>query len=99
MERILIVLHGPIDVELLRRRCGDATSGVSGPYELAVCHVLDDGKDGLEDSIRVQRALTAALREALGTRAEDVAVFVASDHHGYRSEDCARDWGATLVLA
>lgn len=69
------------------------------PHELAVCHVLDDGRDGLEQSVRAQRVLTAALRIALGARAENVAVFVASDRDGYRIGDCAREWGATSVIA
>lgn len=98
MQRILVVFKGAIDVETLRERIRQELSRVSEPHELAVCHVLENGDDSLLEAIRAQRALTAALRRALGEAAENVAVFVASERDGYRVEDCAREWGATAVV-
>lgn len=99
MQRILVVLRGAIEIETLRRRCTAALAGVTGPHELAVCHVLTEGEDGLGRGVRAQRALTAALRLAVGSAAENIAVFVASERDGYGVDDCARDWGATVVFA
>ena len=99
MQRILVVLRGPIEIDQLRRRWAAALAGVSGPYELAVCLVLGEGDDGLRHAVRAQRDLTAALRVAVGTAAETIAVFVASERDGYGVDDCARDWGATVVVA
>jgi hypothetical protein len=98
MDRVLVVLHGPIDISALRERLANAQRGVAGAHELAVCHVLTTGADGVCSGIRAQRELTAALRQALGAKAETMAVFVASEHGGYSVEDCVRDWGATVVL-
>lgn len=99
MERILVVFRGAIDVDVLRERCTSDVVRNAGDHLLAVCHVLDDGCDGLHHCVQAQRALTAALRIALGVAAENVAVFVASDRDGYRVDDCAREWGATVVVA
>ena len=97
MQRILVILRGPIDVKSVRSRFALDDLNVTVPHAMAVCHVLPDGADGLHDSIRAQREITAALREALGSRAEDLAVLVAYDREGYRVDDCAREWGATIV--
>jgi hypothetical protein len=96
MQRILVVLRGPIDAGTVRRRC---TFDVEGPYEMAVCHVLPQGSDGIRDGLRAQQEITAALRVAMGRRAESVAVLVASEREGDGVDDCAREWGATLVYA
>ena len=94
MQRILVVLRGPIDVGTVRRRCALT---VTGPYEMAVCHVLPAGHDGIRDSLHAQKQITAALRVVLGGRAENVAVLVASDRLGEGVDECAKEWGATLV--
>ena len=60
---------------------------------------LAEGDAGLAAGLRAQRELTTRLRDAVGELAERVAVLVAWDQDGYRVEDCARDWGATEVLA
>jgi hypothetical protein len=96
MQRVLVVLRGPIEVEAVRRRCA---LEIAEPFELAVCHVLPEGRDGFNEGLRAQQEITAALRLVLGRRAETVAVFVASERHGYRVDDCMKDWGATLVYA
>jgi hypothetical protein len=98
MQRILIVLRGPVDIDVLRRRCDADLTDVSTPYELAVCLVLPDGQDGLHQAVRAQRDATAALRVALGPAAEGLAVFVASERGVYGVDDCAREWGATVVI-
>lgn len=94
MERILVVLRGPLDAGRLRQVF---TAAPTEPHELAVCHVLPREEDTLVDSLRAARHVTAALRAALGEGAENVAVFVATDQEGDRVEDCARAWGATSV--
>lgn len=94
MKRILIVLRGTFDPEALRLRCasvGDAAA------EIAVCLVLPTEASSLADALAAQREATRVLRDALGTAAEGVAVFVAAEQHGYRVEDCAAEWGATEV--
>lgn len=98
MVRLLLVTTGPIDAALVRRRWSEGRSNVTEPYEMAICHVLPAG-GGLRETLRAQRAITAALREALGAGAEAVAVLVASDQEGDRVDDYAREWGATVVLA
>jgi hypothetical protein len=100
MQRILVVLRGPIDSEVLERRCAPEVLerlGKGEPYEMAICLVLPDGRDGIHDSIQAQREATAWLRVALGTRAETVAVLVASERQGYDVDACAVEWGATVV--
>jgi hypothetical protein len=100
MQRILVVLRGPIDSEVLERRCAPDVLervGKGEPYEMAICLVLPDGHDGIQDSIRAQREATARLRAALGSRAETVAVLVASERQGYDVDACAAEWGATVV--
>lgn len=98
MRRILIVLQEGLDRETLRMRCTVDGAASAASHEIAVCLVLAREKAGLADVLRAQRDLTRLLREALGDRAEGVAVLVASDSDGYRVEDCAREWGATEVL-
>jgi hypothetical protein len=94
MQRILVVLRGPIDIGAVRRRCA---LDVTGPYEMAVCHVLPAGHDGIRDGLHAQKEITAALRVVLGGRAENVAVLVASERQGEGVDECAKEWGATLV--
>ena len=96
MQRILVVLRGRVDVDVLRRRC---TLDLVGPYEMAICHVLPAGHDGFREGLHAQREITAALRAVMGRRAETVAVLVVSERPGYGVEECARDWGATEVHA
>jgi len=92
MDRLLVVIQRPIDLATLRERCSGA-----GPRDaVAVCVVLP-GTDGIAEVVRAQREVTAALRAAVGARAEAIAVFVASERPGYGVDECARDWGATLV--
>jgi hypothetical protein len=96
MQRILVVFRGPIDAGTVRRRC---TLEVEGPYEMAVCQVLSPGSDSIRDGIRAQQEITAALRVTMADRAESIAVLVASERQGDGVDDCAREWGATLVYA
>jgi hypothetical protein len=91
MDRILVVLRGPIGVQAVRQCCA---IDLAGPYEMAICHVLPEGHDGLGEAVRAQRAITAALRAVLGGAAESVTVLVASEEE---VEACARQWGATVV--
>jgi len=100
MQRILLVLRGPIDAEMLARRCSvEVLDGLrkDEPYEMAICLVLPEGRDGIHDSIQAQREATAVLRVVMGSGAETVAVLVASDRQGYDVDACAREWGATIV--
>lgn len=97
MERILVVLDDLLDVESVAQRC--AAEEVARACEIAVCIVLPVGEDALVDGLRAQKRVTAALRKALGERAEKVPVFVATKRPGYGVEDCARSWGATGVRA
>ena len=94
MQRILVVLRGPVDTDVVRRRC---TLDVAGPYEMAICHVLPAGEDGVRESLQAQREITAALRAVMGRKAETIAVLVVSERPGYGVDECARDWGATVV--
>lgn len=96
MARILVVLRGALDRVELRKRYASVSSDGN---EIAVCLVLPPNAASLADGLEAQRALTRALREDFGEDAEGVTVLVASDHEGYRVEDCAREWGATEVLA
>jgi hypothetical protein len=95
MHRVLVVYRGPIEVGEMRRLC---TLPVDEPLELAICHVLPLGSDAFSDGLRAQKEITAALRVVLGQRAETVAVFVACDGSHDDVDECAREWGATLVL-
>lgn len=100
MQRILVVLRGPVNADVLGRRCSlEALEELHAnePYELAICLVLPEGRDGILDSVQAQREITAALRVVLGSRAETVAVLVASDRKDYDADACAREWGATVV--
>lgn len=90
----MLVLHGPIDVEAIRRRWEAAAADEA---EYAVCYQLPRDNHGFHDMLSAQRTMTAALREACGLRAESMAVFAITDRDGDRVEDCARDWGATEV--
>jgi hypothetical protein len=95
MHRVLVVYRGPIEVGQVRRRC---VLPLDEPVELALCLVLPPGSDGFSDGLRAQKEITAALRAALGQRAETVAVLVACEGSAYDVDDCAREWGATLVV-
>jgi hypothetical protein len=100
MQRILVVVRGPIDSEALGRCCKlEVLERLreNEPYEMAICLVLPEGRDGIHDSIQAQREVTTALRGLMGSRAETVAVLVASDRHGYDADACAHEWGATMV--
>jgi hypothetical protein len=96
MQRILVVLRGAIDVAVVQRRC---CLDVAGPYEMAICYVLPEGRDGIHDGLCAQQGITAALRLVMGPQAETIAVLVASDRPGESPEDCIKEWGATLVYA
>jgi hypothetical protein len=69
------------------------------PGEVAVCYELAPGKDGFHEALNAQQAITLALRQTCGPRAEQVAVFAVSEREGERVEDYAREWGATVVCA
>ena len=100
MQRILVVVRGPIDYEALGRRCKlEVLERLreNEPYEMAICLVLPEGRDGIHDSIQAQREVTTTLRGVMGSRAETVAVLVASDRQGYDADACAHEWGATMV--
>jgi hypothetical protein len=103
MHRVLVVYRGPADVREVRRQCHTyleklrALDGQHGPHELAFCRVLARGSDDVAEGLRAQREITAALRVVLGTRAETVAVLIACEGGQYDVDECARDWGATLV--
>jgi hypothetical protein len=91
MRRILVVLRGPISIQTVRQCCmGDLPRG----SEVAICHVLPKGHDGIGESVRAQREITSALRVVLGDDAESFIVLVASEGE---VEECARQWGATVV--
>lgn len=94
MDRILVVISGSADRNSLRQRCEGFLTGTA---EIAFCRVLPAGAAGLEQALRAQQELTVILREILGESAEKVAVFTAHDSDGYTVDDCARDWGATIV--
>jgi hypothetical protein len=104
MHRVMLVYRGAVDVREVRRRCVDylerlhRLEGPHEPHDLAICRLLARGSDEVVDGLRAQREITAALRAVLGTRAETVAVLIACDG-AYEIDDCARDWGATLVVA
>jgi hypothetical protein len=104
MHRVLVVYRGPVDVREVRRRCHSllekllALDSQHDAHELAFCRVLARGSDEVADGLRAQREITAVLRVVLGTRAETVAVLIACEGGHYDVDDCARDWGATLVV-
>ncbi len=87
-----MLLRGAIDVEGVRGRC---TILMDQPGELAICRILPEGHDGLAESVLAQREVTAVLRRALGEDAERVAIFVSLERD---VDECARQWGATVVL-
>ena len=96
VRRVLLVIRGVIDPAALARCLADvATEGA----ELALCYELPPGGDGLRDGLAAQQALTAALRQIRGARAEGIPVFAASARDGERLEDYASAWGATDVKA
>lgn len=96
MRRIMLVLRGSIDSELVRQRWQEVSSGAA---ELAVCYELPTDHNGFRDALEAQRAVTGALRRACGQQAESIAIFAVTDRDGERVDDYARAWGATEVLA
>lgn len=96
MRRVLLVVRGPIDPEMFRRRY-EVISSAQGA--IAVCYELPAGHDGFHDALSAQREVTEALRQACGPSAEDIAIFAVSERNGDRVEDYAREWGATEVCA
>jgi hypothetical protein len=95
VERILLVVRGPHDAASVRRQCEELSADL---YEVAVCLELAEATVALVEAVHAQRAMTAALREALGSRAENIAVLVACQREGEAVKDCARDWGANRCL-
>jgi hypothetical protein len=91
-----MVLRGPIDSDILRKRWEVASAGGA---ELALCYELAPGHDGCDEALLAQRAVTEALRRACGADAEKIAIFAVSDRDGERVEDYATAWGATIVSA
>jgi hypothetical protein len=94
VQRVLIVMRGPIDAEVLRRRCESMAEGAA---VLAICYELPSGSEGLPEAVQAQRTITEALRAGCGSRAESIAIFAVTDREGDRVADCAREWGATMV--
>lgn len=94
MRRVLLVMRGVIDELSVRERCRDVLG--SGDV-VALCYHLPAGRDGLQDGLSAQRALTQVLRAAFGPQAEQVAVFVVTEREGESLADVARAWGATEV--
>ncbi len=100
MQRILVVLRGPIDSEVLERSCTIAVRDrlqENEPYEMAICLVLPVGRDGIYEGLQAQREVTRTLRGIMGSGAETIAILVASDRQGDEVDACAREWGATIV--
>jgi hypothetical protein len=96
MQRILVVLRAAIDAETVRRRCPPS---VAQTHQMAVCYVLKPHEAGIEASVEAQRRITLSLRQALNQRAETIPVFVVTGRDGDGIDDCAREWGATVVDA
>jgi hypothetical protein len=94
VSRVLLVLRGPITPEAIRERWAQLSGEVA---ELAVCYELPQGHDGFVDGLLAQRGITQALRQVCGPSAENIAIFVVTDHDGDRVDDYARVWGATVV--
>jgi hypothetical protein len=66
---------------------------------MAICYVLLEGRDGIREGLYAQQNISAALRLVMGRQAEAIAVLVATHRPGESLEDCAKEWGATLVYA
>jgi hypothetical protein len=96
MQRILVVLRAPIDVETVRRRC---SLGVAQAHEMAVCYVLQPHETSVEAAVQAQRRITDSLRQVLDRWAETIPVFVVTECDGDGIQDCASEWGATVVDA
>lgn len=92
-------MQGRIDHATVARCSSELEAAAASPMgaQVAICYQLPAGRDGLHEGLAAQRALTNALREAQGDRAESVPVFVVSDRDGERLDDCATAWGATEV--
>jgi len=88
------VLHGPLEIDDIRRRCEHV---FAAPGEIAICHVLEADAT-IADIVGAQRRITSALRVTFGARAEGIAVFVASQRDGDDVDTYAREWGATVVV-
>lgn len=93
--RVLVVLRDPLDLDVVRQRCSDALAE-SGAVAVAVCFVADVALT-FQASLHAQRKVTAVLRGALESRAEDIPVFVVSGDDEDGIGNCAREWGATEV--
>jgi hypothetical protein len=94
VQRVLLVMRGPIDTETVRRRWESVEDGTA---DLAICYELPSGSEALPDAVQAQRAITEALRAVCGARAEAIAIFAVTDRDGDRVADYAREWGATRV--
>lgn len=94
MPRVLLVLRGPIDTEVIKQLWLTTKAESS---EVALCYEMPADSDGLGDVLLAQRAVTEALRRACGEAAERIAVFAVRDREGERVSDIAREWGATVV--
>jgi hypothetical protein len=94
VQRILLILRGPIVESALT---GSDVDFAADGVEVAICYELSFGRDGLQDGIAAQQALTALLRQRLGARAEAIPIFVACTRVGERIKDYVTAWGATEV--
>jgi hypothetical protein len=94
VPRVLLVLRGPIDTEVVKQLWLTAAADHG---EVAFCYEMPADCDGLADVLLAQRTVTEALRRACGEAAERIAVFAVSDRDGERVSDIAREWGATVV--
>jgi len=94
VQRVFLVLSGPIDAATFGDRCSEV---LAQGVELAVGYELPRGADDFRAALDAQRVLTRALRRRLGERAEGIAIFAICDRDGERSSDYAREWGATEV--
>lgn len=89
-------MRGPIEASAVAARLdGEAWEGA----EFAFCYELSAERDGLDEALEAQRALTEALRQVFGQGAESIPVFAVSERAGERLEDYALAWGATVVRA
>lgn len=91
--RVLLVLDEPMASEVIRARCREH---LARKDQIAVCYVLPRETE-LLSALHAQQRVTAALRRALGSEAEGIAVFVATDSAGEAVADYAQAWGATYV--
>lgn len=94
MDRILVCVSDPNDVEAVHRR---RILGVAEGHEMAICYVSPRATITLAESLDAQRLITVGLRRLLGDLAEAIPVFVVTDAEGDRCADCAKAWGATEV--